>query len=99
MENFLSAGGYEIVSGPTATARAEVHHDRAMVLERRGGSGWGFPLSLEEACIRTISRSSEARAKSQIRTRDAYESGRSGTETPAATGLAPDRPSYHRGYT
>ena len=42
MANVLSARRYEIVFGRSGARESEVHHDRAMVLERRRGSGWGI---------------------------------------------------------
>src|SRR6202030_2722280 len=74
LENILSLGRHEVVSATAASALAEVDHDRTMVLERGGRSRRAVSRSVEEICLRAISRSAQARAESQIRTGDAHKS-------------------------
>ncbi len=57
LENILSTGGYQTLPTAAASSLAEVHHDRTMVLERGGRSRRPVSRSVEEVCLRTISRS------------------------------------------
>src|SRR5262249_11082031 len=66
VENILSTGRYETVSAEAATALAKGHYDRSMVLGRGGGSGWRISRPVEKIRLRTVSRSSEARAEGEI---------------------------------
>src|SRR2546430_5412650 len=74
LENVLSAGRYQAVSVSAASARREVHDDRAMVL------GWGrrdkrrVSRFVEEVRVRTISRAAKTRAEREIGIGDVHES-------------------------
>src|SRR5437660_630730 len=94
LENILSTGGYQTLPAAAASSLAEVDHDRSVVLGWGGGSGRNLPRPFKEIRLRTISRSAKTRAESEIRTRDAHESGRSraGTLTKARLGAGRSTP-------
>ena len=62
LENILSARGHEIVPATTAAALTEIHNRRAMVLGRGGGGRRRISRSIQKICLRTLSKSSSARA-------------------------------------
>src|SRR4030095_10284736 len=60
-----------------ASTPAEIHDDRTMVLERRGGSGRHVSRSFEKICVRALPRSSETDSRSAFRAGNEYQGGRS----------------------
>ena len=66
MENILSARGHEIVSATIAFTLTEIHNCRAMVLGRGGGGRRRISRFIEKIRLRTLSKSSSARARGAV---------------------------------
>ena len=62
LENILSARGHEIVPATSAATLTEIHNSRAMVLGRGSGGRWRISGSIQKIRLRTLSKSSSARA-------------------------------------
>ncbi len=93
MENILSARGHETSPPSAASAPAQIHDDRTMVLGRRSGSGRHISRSFEKICVRALPRSSETDSRSAFRAGNEYQAGRSRAGASQQARLAPYRSS------
>ena len=66
VENILSARGHEIVPATIAATLTEIHNRRAMVLGWGGGGRRRISGSIQKICLRTLSKSSSARARGAV---------------------------------